>query len=148
MCIFTTSCIGLKDRTVDVYKQTDFLVDKSVFEKTTPGDRVYITIPANNPERPKATTKNYMGTNGATTDVVFDENGTVTSIIADCPEQHEKQMFDIKYQHEEKSKEIESKANIELASTIGKWTAITLVPSFFFFATAWFFRGYFKDKTI
>lgn len=138
--LFMTGCGLLKNRTVDKTNESVKLIDRTVVETTSPGDKVYITIPALEPERPKSETKTYQGSNGAVTDVDFDDTGTVTGIRTDCPEVTEKEMRDIELDYGLKTKEVESKANIELANTIGKWTAITLIPIGFFFALAYYLK--------
>lgn len=139
--ILFSSCSAWKERSVSLDKQKLSFVDRSIIETTKPGDRVYITIPANNPERPKGVTETYQGSKGAVAEVDFDNDGVVTGFRVDCPEEHILEQRNIELENQIKIKEIENKTNIEAINAIGKWTAITLIPIGLFFALAFYFKN-------
>lgn len=143
LILFLTSCGLLKDRKVDKTKEKIRLVDRSVITEKSPGDEVtvFLPYPLPNPDRPKGEVRTYPGTNGATVGVEFDTLGVVRRIDADCPEVDKVEQRNLELDYGLKTKEVESKANIELANTIGKWTAITLIPIGFFFAVAFYFKN-------
>lgn len=134
LLVLISSC---KTRKVELTKDKIHFVDRSVIERKAPADRVYITIPAKEPQRPKAITKTYDGKKGARTDVTFDDDGKVVNIISDCPEVDEKEERDIKYQRDLKLKQIENTFNLDVAKLGSK----TIIWVGFFFALAWVARA-------
>ena len=135
-------CGLLKDRNVEITKDKIHYLDRSVIETTSPGDKVFITIPATPNTRPKETTVRYDGDKGAKTDVTFDKDGTVTSISSDCPEVNEREERDIEFQRQTKLKDIDSQFNLELADKISStiiWCSVILG---FFGSIAWVARAY------
>ena len=141
--LLCSSCSILKDRAVDKAKEKIRLIDKTVISEKAPGDNVTILLPAplSSPQRPKATIKTYNGEKGAKLSVQFDTTGLVNRIDSDCPEIDKIEQKNIELDYALKTKEVESKANIELANTIGKWSAITLIPIGALFALAFYFKG-------
>lgn len=137
------SCSLLKDRTVDKSNQKIRLVESAKITEKAPGDNVtvYLPYPLPSPERPKNQVKRYKGDRGATVDVGFDSTGVVNRIDADCPEidRVEEKRSELDYQL--RTKEVESKANIELA----KQAKYTIWGVAFLFALAYVVKS--KIKT-
>lgn len=106
--LLLTAC---STRKVERTKERIKLVDKGTIERTAPGDRVYITLPATPNERPKDTTRNYKGEKGARTDVDFNGSGTVTGIRTDCPEINEWEQKNLVLDYDLKEKNIERTFN-------------------------------------
>lgn len=118
------------------------LVDKGVVQRTAPGERVYITIPATPNERPRSQTKTYSGEKGSRTDVTFDQDGTVTNINTDCPEINELEQKNLELDYSKQEKDSERKFNMELAK-IGQSTILWLGG---IFAVAWVVKGIFAKS--
>lgn len=129
-----SSCGLLKDRSVDKSKETIVYRDMSYKSEKAPGDNVtvYLPYPLSNPKRPKFIDTTYTGKNGAKLDVSFDSLGVINRLEADCPEIDKIEQNNIEFDQSIKTKETESKANIDLAREIGRWTFYSVcVISFF-----------------
>lgn len=82
--IFFYSC-GARKSSVD---KTDIAIfEKKEIQRTSPGERVYISTPAETPERkrPRKEDKVYVSPGGVVNTVSFDQKGIITHIITDCP---------------------------------------------------------------
>tara|TARA_R110002050_G_scaffold69507_2_gene150335 strand:+ start:17818 stop:18261 length:444 start_codon:yes stop_codon:yes gene_type:complete len=141
LCIFLIfSLAGCgTTRTTSKSKENIKLVDRGVVERSAPGERVYITIPATPNERPKNETKTFSGEKGSRTDVDFDKDGNVTKIVTDCPEVNEREAKNLELDYSKKEKDSERQFNIELAK-IGQSTILWLGG---IFAVAWVVKGIF-----
>lgn len=114
-------------------------MDKTTIQQKAPGANttVFLPYPLPNPKRPKNETRKYQGENNSTVSVDFDSLGVVRGIIADCPEIDRLEQRNVELDYNLKSREVESKANIELATVIGN----RLVLVGFFFALAWWLKS-------
>ncbi len=117
-------------------------MESTNISEKSPRDNVTILLPTPlpNPDRPKGEIVTYDGKRGAKVEVQYDTTGTVSRIDADCPEIDKVTQHNLDLEYDLKTKQVESKANIELANTIGKWAAITLIPIGAFFALAFYFK--------
>ena len=137
-----TSCGLLKDKNTERKKENLSFMDKTIIQEKSPGANttVFLPYPLPNPKRPRNETKKYTGENNSSISVDFDSLGVVRGINSNCPEIDKLEQRNVELEYNLKSREVESKANIELANTIGKWIATTLIPIGFFFALAWWLR--------
>lgn len=145
-----SGCSLLKDRTVDKVKIRE--IEKST--RLSPGAQIAyfppsLSYPQKEPRRPylkksqktlKRTPVNkdtlIKGENGSEMWVFFNPDGSYKGSICNCPQIKELTESD-KHIRE---KQVESKANIELVDSVGKWAAIIIIPGQFFFALAWWLR--------
>lgn len=145
-----SSCSLLKDRTVDKVKIRE--IEKT--ERLAPGAQIayfppILNYPKNVPRRPylkkgpntltKPTVNKdtlIKGDNGSEMWVFFNPDGSYKGSLCNCPQVKELTESDKRI----REKQVESKANIELVNTLGKWAAIILIPGQLFFAAAWLFR--------
>lgn len=141
--VSVSSCGILKDKNTERKKESFKFSDKTTIQEKAPGANttVFLPYPLPNPKRPKNETKKYTGENNSSISVDFDSLGVVRGINSNCPEVNKLEQRNVELEAKIKSREVETKANIELADTIGKWIAITLIPIGFFFALAWWLRG-------
>lgn len=136
-------CGVLKDRRVNKTNERVRLVENKTLSEKAPGDNVTIMLPypLSNPNRPKATIQETKGKYGATVKTQFDSIGMVNRIDVNCPEIDKVEQHNLDLDYSLREKEIEVKANIELANVIGKWLAITFIPIGGFFALALYFKS-------
>ena len=125
-------------RKVNKTRENLKIIDRGIVQTTSPGDKVYITIPAKPNERPKATTQTYTGNQGASTDIDFNEEGKVTAIRTDCPEidKLEQKNLQLDYDYREKNSE---RAFNEMAIKTGKSTLLWMTA---IISLAWVARGW------
>ena len=138
-----SGCGILKDRSVDKSKERIKLVENKTLTEKTPGDNVTIMLPypLSSPERPRARIVENKGKRGATVKTQFDSTGVVSRIDVNCPEIDKVEQHNLNLDYSLRTKEVETKANIELANVIGKWLAITFIPIGGFFALALYFKS-------
>jgi len=133
-CVLLSSCGLLKDRSVDKVKIRE--IEKS--ERLSPGAQIAYfpptyAYPLPTPDKPylRNTNKTLIrkpinkdtlikGENGSKMWVLFNPDGSYKGSICDCPAVNEITETDKRI----KEKQVESKMNIELVDTVGKWSAI------------------------
>lgn len=140
MLIVSSSCSLLKDRTVDKNNERYKFIDRSVITERTPGDVIVMPAPRTPKDRPRDTTITTRGEKGATVTTSYDREGRLDGQTIICPETEKTKQMNVEGEYKLKTKQVESKANIELADTVGKWSAITFIPIGFFFALAFYLR--------
>lgn len=135
-----SSCSLLKDRTVDKVNEKVKFSDRSTITEKEPGDVIIMPAPLTPKDRPRNTTITTKGANGTTVTTNYDKEGFVAGQVVVAPPKEKIEQRDIEGEIRLKTKQVESKANIDLANVIGKWTATTLIPIGFFFAVAFYLK--------
>lgn len=139
--ILMSGCGLLKDVSKNRSNETAKIVESTSQWKRMPGEVIILPAPLTPNERQKDTTITTLGKKGATVTTSYDKEGFVSGQIINCPDSEETKQTNSTLEYSLREKQVEKTANIELANTIGKWLAITLIPGQFFFAVAYWLRG-------